>query len=110
MNSYKTLTALLLFALMRSSAFAVTVLLSPQKDNTLYEDPAGQLSNGQGIYLFTGLTSVVGLRRGLIAFDLTAIPANATIMDATLSMFLSTPHTQTVTINISLSKTLHDWG
>ena len=92
MRSHKTLTVLLLFALMQSAAFAVTVFLSPQKDNTLYEDSTGQLSNGQGIYLFAGLTGVAGLRRGLIAFDLTAIPANATITDATLSMFLSTPH------------------
>jgi hypothetical protein len=110
MKSHKTLTALLLFALMRSTAFAVTVLLSPQKDNTLYEDPAGQLSNGAGIYLFTGMTTLNGLRRGLIAFDLSAIPANATVMDASLSMFLSTPHSQTVTINISLHKALHAWG
>ena len=110
MKLYKTLTTPLLFALMHSAAFAITVVLSPQKDNTLYEDPTGQLSNGQGIYLFTGLTGVNGLRRGLIAFDLTSIPANATIMDATLSMFLSTPHTQTVTINISLNKALHAWG
>ena len=110
MKSQKALTALLFFALMRSAAFAVTVFLAPQKDNSLYEESGGQLSNGQGIYLFTGLTGVAGLRRGLIAFDLTAIPTNATIMDATLSMFLSTPHQQTVTIDISLSKALHNWG
>jgi hypothetical protein len=47
------------------------------------------------------------LRRGLIAFDLTA---NMIITDATLSMFLSIPHAQTATINISLSKALHNWG
>ena len=110
MKLHRTLTTLLLFALTHSAAFAVTVVLSPQKDNTLYEDPKGQLSNGHGIYLFTGLTGVAGLRRGLIAFDLTSIPANATIMDATLSMFLSTPHGQTATINISLNKALHAWG
>src|SRR2546430_1822156 len=110
MKSHKTLTALLLFALIRSTAFAVTVLLSPQKDNTLYEDPTGQLSNGAGIYFFTGLTGVAGLRRGLIAFDLSAIPTNATVMGATLSMFVSTPHQQTVTIDISLHKALHAWG
>src|ERR1700704_4800959 len=110
MKTHKALTALLFFGLMRSAALAVTVFLSPQKDNSLYEDSGGQLSNGQGIYLFTGLTGVNGLRRGLIAFDLTAIPANATIMDATLSMFLSTPHENGVAVNISLSKALHDWG
>jgi hypothetical protein len=35
-----------------TATFADTVSLSPQKDNTLYEDSAGQLSNGQGIYLY----------------------------------------------------------
>ena len=89
MKTYKALTALLLFAAMRSATFADTVSLLPQKDNTLYEDPAGQLSNGQGIYLFAGKTNVPSLRRGLIAFDLASIPTNATITGATLSMFLS---------------------
>ena len=70
----------------------VVAAFSPQKDNTLYEDPAGQLSNGQGIYLFDGKTNANLLRRGLIAFDLTSIPTNATITGATLSMFLSMTH------------------
>ena len=84
--------------------------LLPQKDNTLYEDPAGQTSNGQGIYLFAGKTNVPTLRRGLIAFDLASIPTNATITGATLSMFLSTPHESLTAVDISLSKALRDWG
>ena len=110
MKSYKALTALLLFAIMRSGTFADTVSLLPQKDNTLYEDPAGQLSNGQGIYLFAGLTDDEGLRRGLIAFDLASIPTNATITGATLSMFLSRSGPSSAAVNISLSKALRDWG
>ena len=31
-----------------------TISFSPNRDNTLYEDPTGQLSNGQGIYFFDG--------------------------------------------------------
>ncbi|HEX7516147.1 MAG TPA: DNRLRE domain-containing protein [Chthoniobacterales bacterium] len=113
MKSYKALTALtalLLFATMRSGTFADTVSLLPQKDNTLYEDPAGQLSNGQGIYLFAGMTDDNGLRRGLIAFDLASIPTNATITGATLSMFLSRSGPSSAAVNISLSKALRDWG
>ena len=45
-------------------ALADTVSLSPQKNNTLYEDSTGQLSNGRGIYLFTGKTANP-LRRGI---------------------------------------------
>src|SRR6476646_4081917 len=95
---------------MNTTGLAVTVVLAPQKDNTLYEDATGSLSNGQGPYLYTGRTGVAGLRRGLVKFDLTGIPTNATVTDATLTMFLSTPHKQTEMINVSLSKVLHDWG
>src|SRR5688572_7299452 len=34
-----------------------TVVLTPSKDNTLYEHSAGLTSNGQGIHLFTGATA-----------------------------------------------------
>ena len=111
MKTCKALTALLLFAAIRSAAFADTVSFLPQKDNTLYEDedPLNQLSNGQGIYLYAGKTGVNGLRRGLIAFDLTSIPTNATLTEATLSMFLSRSGPNPAA-DISLSKALRDWG
>ena len=85
-----------------------TVSFLTHRDNTLYEDPFGQLSNGQGIYLFDGRTGTDLLRRGLLAFDLTAIPANATITDVSLSMFLSMA--QGGAEVVSLSKVLQDWG
>ena len=56
MKTKKALTALLLFALMGGITFAETAILFPLKDNTLYLDPFGQVSNGQGIYLFAGMT------------------------------------------------------
>ena len=54
MKTYKALTALLLFVAGCSVTFADTLVLWPQKDSALYEDPAGQFSNGQGIYVFEG--------------------------------------------------------
>ena len=104
----KGLIFLVFFAALRNVALADIVVLSPAKDNTLYEDGAGILSNGQGIYFFAGFTLSQSLRRGLIEFDLTAIPANATIMDASLSMYLSMAHGGSAAI--SLHKTLRDWG
>jgi len=86
-----------------------TTSFSPSRDNTLYEDPAGQLSNGQGIYFFEGKTGNDLLRRGLIAFDLTSIPAHATVTDASLSLFLSMTQ-QGAPQAVSLSKALQDWG
>lgn len=96
-------------AALRGLALADAVVLSPQKDTTLYEDPAGQLSNGQGIYLFVGKTST-NLRRGLIAFDLSSIPADAAVTEARLSMFLSQSSPGATTSNIGLSKVLKPWG
>src|SRR5438477_12265411 len=89
MKTYKALTALLLFATMPSAIFADTVSFLPEKDNTLYLDLNGQLSNGQGIYLFAGRTSNDALRRGLIAFDFSLIPTYALIPVSNLLLFLN---------------------
>lgn len=63
-----------------------TVQLTPTMDNTLYEHPSGSLSNGVGIYLFAGRTNQPLNRRALMAFDISAIPAGATITEVTLKL------------------------
>jgi hypothetical protein len=108
MKTHKTITALLVFAVLRGAAFADVVTLAPQKDNTLYEDGKGFLSNGHGIYFFAGRTAAPSLRRGLIAFDLTSIPANATITAVSLSLFMSKAHGGSA--SVSLSKVSQAWG
>ena len=110
MKADKKVTVLLLFATMCGAAFADTVSFSAQKDNTLYLDLNGQLSNGQGIYLFVGRTTNDALRRGLVAFDLASIPTNATITEATFSMFLNRPRPNGAAVDISLKKALRNWG
>ena len=91
-------------------ASAETVVLAPSKDNTLYQNSSGQLSNGKGNYLFVGRTDDPGLiRRGLIRFDLSSIPANATISDVTLTMFSSSPQDNSP-VSVSLRKVARDWG
>jgi hypothetical protein len=109
MKRCKVLAALLVFGALSDAALADTVSLLPSKDNTLYEDTAGNLSNGQGVFLYTGMTGGNGLRRGLIAFDLSSIPSDATITQATLSMFLSRSG-PVPKANISLSRMASDWG
>ena len=49
-----TLAAVASFA---SSSFANVINLTSSKDNTLYEDPTGSLSNGAGDAMFVGKTA-----------------------------------------------------
>lgn len=98
------------------SAFAESVTLDPVKDNTLIQrtDPNGQLSNGLGV-IFTGRTNqdgqgpaTISIRRGLMAFDLSSIPAGSIITGATLTM------RDVMGLNgdpvTSLHRVLADWG
>jgi hypothetical protein len=97
---------------MGASALAapVTVSLSASKDNTLYEDPNGTLSDGIGPHFFAGRTSQGSnsIRRGLLAFDLSSIPAGATITNVTLTLNMS--KTSAASATVALHKVLRDWG
>ena len=90
-------------------AAADTVAIAPLKDNTLYEDPAGALSNGRGQNFFSGANGA-GLRhRGIIAFDIAAnIPEGSTINSANLTLHMSRTIGDPVTI--SLHRCLAHWG
>ena len=66
-----------------------TVALEPLRDNTLYESEQGTISNGAGHYLFAGKTDNGAIRRGLLAFDLGAIPSGAVVVSASLTLNLS---------------------
>jgi hypothetical protein len=90
---FTTVTAgLLLLAVIPSSSRADTVSIEPSRDNTLYEDPGGALSNGAGEYLFAGFSALTtsNARRAVLAFDVAgAVPAGATIDSATLTLHMS---------------------
>jgi hypothetical protein len=61
---------------------AATVTLFPVQDATLFEDPAGGQSGGGGNALYVGRVGTNDsspLRRGLLQFDLSSIPAGSTI-------------------------------
>jgi hypothetical protein len=87
-------------------ARATTITLTPSKDNTIYSDDA--LSNAVGVNLFAGNNGNGATRRALLNFDLSAIPADATITGVTLSLYatVATSVTQTVT----LTRLTTDWG
>jgi len=69
-----------------------TVQLVPSKDNTLFEpDLQGDRSNGIGPQFYAGRVGgfggAVGLRRGVLAFDVAAgVPAGSIIQSVTLSV------------------------
>lgn len=95
-----------------ASLRAETVLVDASKDNTLYEDASGAISNGAGGNFFAGRTGPTGgssIRRGLVAFDFTGkIPAGASITDVQLTLHMS--RTASGSQSLSLHRLVGDWG
>lgn len=78
-------------------ALATEVTLAPSQDNTLIGPGSGGTSNGSGDGIYSGQIGFFGgsevLRRGLLQFDLSAIPAGATITSVTLNLsIVKTPN------------------
>jgi hypothetical protein len=65
----------------------VTVTLPIVKDNVLYEDATGSVSNGAGQYVYAGNQTNGLKRRTVLWFNLAGLPPGATIQDADLSLF-----------------------
>lgn len=102
-------SVLIVFA--AAPAFAVTVQVPSSKDNTLYEDPNGALSNGAGTGMFAGRSSQTqnSIRRGLVSFDVaSAVPAGSVITGATLTLFQSSANVDARLI--SPHRALESWG
>ncbi len=101
------------------TAGADVIVLESLKDNTLYEDETGSLSNGTGSHFFAGRTEEepamdpnagdFNLRRGLLAFDIAAgIPAGSTIDSVTLTLRMN--RTRSGERTMTLHRVLGDWG
>lgn len=86
-----------------------TVTMNPVKDNTLYEDATGNISNGAGNHLYVGLNNLNSKRRSLVKFDIASnVPAGATILEATLT--LTVDQTNSGPNNVELHTVSADWG
>jgi len=84
-------------------------ILQADKDNTLYEDASGGLSNGAGSYFFTGRTNEGRLRRALVAFNISsAVPSGSTITSVTLTLHMS--RTKAGNETVRLHRVLAAWG
>lgn len=105
------ITTITTFAILAAFADADQLAITSSKDNTLYEDPAGSVSNAKGENFFAGRTGAAGgglIRRGVIAFDLSAIPVGSTINSVTLKLNCSQANTGNA--GIQLHRALADWG
>jgi hypothetical protein len=89
-------------------AAAATLILTPSKDNTIYSENV-TYSNGKGINFFAGDNGSSAPRRALLAFDISSIPAGATIDTVSLQLY-ATVATSTTAQTISLYQLTSDWG
>jgi spore coat protein A len=83
------------------------VALDAVRDGSLFE-PFDDMANGGGEEFFTGHTNIGEKRRGVIAFDLSAIPSGSTVNSVVLTLRMS--RTQAGSTPVSLHRMLVDWG
>lgn len=86
---------------------AQTVNLNASKDNTIYSNLTTN-SNGAGDNFTAGAIQSSPVRRGLIMFDLSSIPAGATITAVTLRMVMN--RTVSGANAVSLHRLNEAWG
>ena len=96
------------------AARADQVPIPAMKDNTLYEDPNGLISNGAGQHMFAGSASgstATIKRRALVAFGVAAhVPSGSTIQSVTLTLHMSRVPMGAQPEMVALHRVLSDWG
>jgi FtsP/CotA-like multicopper oxidase with cupredoxin domain len=104
----RTPALLLVFASLSTAIAADLITASASRDATLYQSATGSLANGSGDRFFVGKTDKGLLRRSLVSFDLSAIPAGSTINSVTLRLYMSRTATDAQTV--TLHQALASWG
>lgn len=86
----------------------VNTTVSADRDNSIYSDSTGN-SNGKG-ELFAGrIINGAGVRRALVRFDLSSVPASATVQSATVNLIV-TKAGPTAGGTFTLHRLTRDWG
>ncbi len=82
--------------------------LTVDRDNSILSDFPGN-SNGAG-ELFAGVTANSGIRRALIRFDLSPVPAGATVTSAAVTLQVTKTGGSSSAFDFSLHRLSRDWG
>ena len=94
-------------AILAPTAWAQELLLEPVADATLYSED-GDGANGAGEGLFAGRTALGERRRALLRFDLSSLPAGASLQAAELTLTMDRSITGTVPVRVH--RALASWG
>lgn len=100
----------LLASWLATTAPAAEVGIPSSRDNTLFEDANGSLSNGAGPVVYAGNNGQGLARRGLMWFDVaSALPNDAVIEQATLAVHVSNAP-NAIARTFTLHRVLEAWG
>lgn len=84
------LLSIFIFNISQVKCITITDTIEASADNTMYDDPKGQISNGIGEYFFAGNSNSGARKRGLINFDVQYnIPPGAVINSVKLILYMS---------------------
>lgn len=86
-----------------------TVNLVSNHDNTLYQNQDFEVSNGAGGVMFSGRPNNGLIYRALFSFDLSSIPAGATITAVSLRLHCSRENDATAQLH-TMHRVLASWG
>ena len=92
------------------AAHADSISLAPSADATLIQEPTGEYALGAAYNVYAGRIGDNGgatIRRGLMRFNLGAIPAGSTITSVTLRLYMS--QTQSGSQNVGLHRCSLPW-
>lgn len=84
--------------------------INPSKDNTLYETIDGSVSNGAGNRVFIGKPNNGLIRRGVMEFDVSSIPATAIITSVSLDLTVIDTPAGASNGTAFLHLALDEWG
>jgi FtsP/CotA-like multicopper oxidase with cupredoxin domain/plastocyanin len=86
----------------------ISVQIVAEKDNILYQDPAGAISNALGRHLYVGNNNQGLRRRTVLRFDTSVIPADAVVQDASLRLFCNS--SSGMAFPLTVHRLLASWG